>query len=63
MIAARTGARIGLEAVGAAVLAVGIGALVVVDRAEGTLRAGVVWTTIAWFLVAVAGYVVDEILQ
>ena len=41
---------------GGALLVVGFVALLRLDLVEGTLRAGIVPTTIAWFLVAFAGF-------
>ena len=47
-----------IDLVGAALLVVGVGGLVWLDAVNGTLRAGVTSSTITWFLVAFAGFVV-----
>ncbi len=50
--------RVTVDAAGAALLVGGIGGLVWLDAIHGTLRASVTPSSIAWFLVACAGFVV-----
>ena len=52
-----------IAAAGASLLVIGIVALVWLDAVNGTLRSGVVPQTIAWFLVAAAGYLLLFTLQ
>ena len=49
--------------IGALVLSIGLGALVWLDATRGTLRAEVVPTTVAWFLVAGVGYLLLFAIQ